>query len=63
MKPCDHKIKMTPEEEKALNESVFKILCDGLDIVRTRFPHIGDVQGEICMSESNGNDCTCKPQS
>lgn len=44
MKPCEHKIKMTPEEEKALNESVFKILSEGYRTVRERFPGIDDLK-------------------
>jgi hypothetical protein len=47
MKPCSHKIKLTEEEERLLNESVFNILSEGLDIVRSRFPNI--------------NDLTCQP--
>ena len=43
MKPCDHKIKLTKKEERLLNESIFKILCEGLDIVRQRFPNINDL--------------------
>jgi hypothetical protein len=39
---CKDQIKLTPEEEKLLNESVYKILCEGLDIVRRRFPNLND---------------------
>lgn len=46
MKPCEHKIKMTPEEEKQLNESVLAILSEGLNIVRKRFPNIKDLYEE-----------------
>jgi hypothetical protein len=47
MKPCTNKVKLSEEEERLLNESVYNILCEGLDIVRERFQNI--------------NDLTCRP--
>lgn len=33
---CKEKIKLTPEEEKALNEAIFKILVENFDLVKKR---------------------------
>lgn len=43
---CKDKLKLTPEEERLLNEQVFKILCDGLDVVRARSPTIKGISDE-----------------
>lgn len=54
MKACDHKIKLTKEEEKALSESVLKILLDGFDIIRQRFPQINeDLEEDSTENENN----------
>jgi len=52
MKPCEDKIKLTPEEEKALNESVFQILVNGLEIINKRFDTI---------TYLDDSDFSCKP--
>ena len=56
---CKDQIKLTPEEEKLLNEQVFNIFCDCFRIVRARFPEITDPLNKQPDDES-ANDCTCK---
>lgn len=43
MPKCEHQIKLTAEEERLLNEEMYKVLCGGLDIVRQRSPNINNL--------------------
>ena len=61
---CSDKLPLSKEEQEALNKAVFDILCNGLDIVRKRFPKFSDLDGdniELPKEDEDINPFSLKP--